>query len=315
MLGSLFAWLSVLTVWTKTTLLDTEQYVSTVGPLAQNQDVREAVATRVTKKLMSEQELVTQLEDKVPARLRERLPDIDAAVQSLVYEAALKLVSSDRFATVWDEANRRAQTQVVAALTGNTDKVALANDGTVSLDLSGVAKQVRTRLEARGIDLSRLPAGKIDTSVELFQWPWLGWVQDGVDLLQKLAWLLPLVTLACYGGAIAVSTRRRRTLAWAGIGFSLAMLVILVAVAAGRGPYLNLFSQPEGRQAGGAAYDEVLKSLRLEVRGLLVLGLVVTVGAWLAGRQQRIAEAASEAAPKAVRRPSRRPRPRWPPAG
>jgi hypothetical protein len=294
--GSLFAWLSVLTVWTKTTLLDTDQYVSTVAPLAQNQDVREAVATRVTKRLMSEQALVSQLEAKVPARLRNRLPDLQAAVESLVYEAALKLVSSDQFAKVWEGANRRAQQQVVAALTGNTGKLDLANDGTVSLDLSGVAKQVGARLEARGLDLSKLPSGKIDTSVELFRWPWLGWVQDGVDLLQKLAWLLPLVTLACYGGAVALSTRRRRTLAWVGVGFSAAMLVILVAIAVGRGPYLELFSQPEGRQAGGAAYDEILKGLRLEVRGLFVLGLVIAAGAWLVGRQRRAAVAAGAGA-------------------
>jgi hypothetical protein len=294
--GSLFAWLSVLTVWTKTTLLDTDQYVSTVAPLAQNQDMREAVATRVTKRLMSEQALVSQLEAKVPARLRNRLPDLQAAVESLVYEAALKLVSSDQFAKVWEGANRRAQQQVVAALTGNTGKLDLANDGTVSLDLSGVAKQVRARLEARGLDLSKLPSGKIDTSVELFRWPWLGWVQDGVDLLQKLAWLLPLVTLACYGGAVALSTRRRRTLAWVGVGFSAAMLVILVAIAVGRGPYLELFSQPEGRQAGGAAYDEILKGLRLEVRGLFVLGLVIAAGAWLVGRQRRAAVAAGAGA-------------------
>jgi 23S rRNA pseudoU1915 N3-methylase RlmH len=282
---------SVLALWAKTTVLDTSNYVSTVAPLASNSDIREAAATRITQRIMSEKDVVSQLEDKIPPRIAKRLPNLNAAAEAFVYDAALKFVSSPKFATLWEQANRRVQPQVVAALTGSSGgKVHLANDGTVTLDLSGVAKEVRARLEARGVSLDRVPAGSIDTTIELFKWPWLGTVQDGVDLLQQLAWFLPFLTLLCFAGGIALSTNRRRTVLRAGLGLAAGMLVILVALAVGRGPYLDLFATPSGRQAGGAAYDQLLHGLRMQVRGLFALGLIIGVGAWLTGRSPATTE-------------------------
>jgi hypothetical protein len=277
--------LSVLALWAKTTVLDTENYVSTVAPLASNSDIQEAAATRITQRIMSEQGVVSQLEDKIPPRIAKRIPDLNAAAEAFVYEAALKFVSSPKFETLWERANERVQPQVVAALTGSSDgKVKLADDGTVTLDLSGVAKEVRARLQARGVSLDRVPAGSIDTTIELFKWPWVGTVQDIVDLLQELAWFLPFLTLLCFAGAIALSTNRRRTVLRSGLGLAAGMLVILIALAVGRGPYLDLFATSTGRQAGGAAYDQLLHGLRLQVRGVFALGVIIGVGAWLTGR-------------------------------
>jgi len=277
--------LSVLALWAKTTVLDTSNYVSTVAPLANNSDIQEAAATRITQRIMSEKDVVSQLEDKIPPRIAKRLPNLNDAAEAFVYQAALKFVSSPRFETLWEQANRRVQPQVVAALTGSSDgKVQLAKDGTVTLDLSGVAKEVRARLQARGVSLDRVPAGSIDTTIELFKWPWLGTVQDIVDLLQELAWFLPFLTLLCFAGAIALSTNRRRTVLRSGLGLAAGMLVILIALAVGRGPYLDLFATAPGRQAGGAAYDQLLHGLRLQVRGVFALGVIIGVGAWLTGR-------------------------------
>jgi hypothetical protein len=283
-LGCVLAPVSVVALWAKTTVLDTDNYVAAVAPLATNQDIREAVATRITDRIMSESDVVSQLEGKLPARITSRLPNLQAAAEAYVHEAALRFVSSPKFAQLWEDANRRVQAQVVAALTGNTGKLKLANNGTVTLDLSGVSKEVRARLEARGVSLQRVPPGTVDTSIVLFRWPWLGTVQDGVDLLQQLAWVLPFLTLLCFAGAIALSVHRRRTVVRVGLGLSAGMLVVLVALAVGRGPYLDLFATPEGRQAGGAAYDQLLHGLRVQSRAIFVLGLVIAFGAWLVGR-------------------------------
>lgn len=276
--------LSVLALWAKTTVLDTDNYVAAVAPLASNQDIQEAVATRITDQIMSQQDLVDQLEGKLPKRISQRLPNLQDAAQQFVYEASLKFVSSPQFEKLWEGANRRVQVQVVAALTGDTGKLKLKNDGTVTLDLSGVAKEIRSRLEARGLTLDRIPAGTVSTSIVLFKWPWLGTVQDGVNLLVDLAWFLPFLTLLCFAGGIALSVHRRKTVIRSGIGLSIGMFVILAGLAIGRTPYLDLFPKSEGKQAGGAAYDQLLHGLRLEARGVFVLGLVIALGAWLIGR-------------------------------
>ena len=48
-LGCVLAPLSVLSVWMKSTVLDTNAYVSTVAPLAQNSDVQNAIATLASR--------------------------------------------------------------------------------------------------------------------------------------------------------------------------------------------------------------------------------------------------------------------------
>ncbi|MFN8026779.1 MAG: hypothetical protein U0W40_10635 [Acidimicrobiia bacterium] len=276
--------LSVVALWAKTTVLDTDNYVSTVSSLASNKDVQDAIATRITDKIMSQQDLVDQLEGKLPKRITDRLPKVQDAAHQFVYEASLKFLQSSQFQKLWDNANRRVQAQAVAALTGDTGKLKLKNDGTVTLDLSGVAKEIRSRLEARGLSLDRVPPGTIDTSIVLFKWPWLGTVQDGVNLLADLAWFLPFLTLLFFAGGIALSVHRRKTVIRSGIGLSIGMFVILAGLAIGRGPYLDLFPKAEGKKAGGAAYDDLLHGLRLEARGIFVLGIVIALAAWLIGR-------------------------------
>jgi uncharacterized membrane protein len=45
--------LSVLAVWTRNTLIDTDQYVDTVGPLAHNDAIIEAAARNISDSLIS----------------------------------------------------------------------------------------------------------------------------------------------------------------------------------------------------------------------------------------------------------------------
>jgi len=285
-LGCVLATLSLLAIWTDQTLFDTDNYVAAVAPLAKNHDIQEAGATRITNRILQNTDLTTRLEDALPARAKKAAPAMTSALGQVVHDAALRLLSSDQFAKIWESANRRVQPQVVAALTGSTSRVKVDN-GTVSLDLSGAATRVRARIAELGFDVqSKLPGRQVNTTIELFQWPWLGAVQDGVDLLQRLAWLLPVLMLLCFAGAIALSPNRRRTILRSGLGISAGAAVALVALNLGRGPYLDLFSQPDGKQAGGAAYDQILHGLRIGGRAVFVLGLVIAFGAWLAGSSE-----------------------------
>ena len=113
--------LSVLALWTKTTVLDTANYVAAVSPLARNRDIQEAAATRVTKRVASQGNLASRVEKLLPPRLAAKA-NRRAAAESVVHEAALRIVSSEQFAKLWDEANRRIQPQLVAALTGETTR-------------------------------------------------------------------------------------------------------------------------------------------------------------------------------------------------
>src|SRR5262245_49173012 len=167
-LGCGLAPLSLLAVWTRTTVLDTDAYVDTVAPLATNQEVIDAVANRVTERVMTATDLQDRLVDALPPRAAAAAPAMTSAVEGVVHEAAVRILSSEKCDELWEAANRRAHTQVIAALTGETDRGVTVRDGQVILDLSDVADQVRAKVKSLGFDVSARAGQQIDPEIVLF---------------------------------------------------------------------------------------------------------------------------------------------------
>ena len=63
----------------------------------------------------------------------------------------------------------------------------------------------------------------------LFQSNDLVRIQKLVKFLDKLAVVLPIITLLCFAGVVVLARNRRRGLVRAAVGLALSMAVILVA--------------------------------------------------------------------------------------
>jgi len=284
--GCVLAPLSLFAVWTRNTVLDTDQYVSTVAPLATNPKVIDAAATGVTNRVMGATDIEARLAESLPPRAAKAAPAMTAAIRNVVYDGASKILGSRQFAQIWKDINRRAHAQVVAALTGSgqASKAVKLQNGEVILDLTPLADRVRARITALGFDVNqKVPGRLVNPKLVLFQSSYVGWSQAGIDALQKLAWVLPVLMLLCFAAAIALSHKRRRTVLRSGLGIAAGIAVLLIGINLGRVPYLGLFSRAIGREAGGAAYDQLLHSLKLSGRAFFAVGLLIAIGAWLAG--------------------------------
>jgi hypothetical protein len=272
----------------KSTVLDTDTYVSTVAPLAHNPDVQNAIATRVTNALVvdntGEQALVQQVINRLPDKAKFVGPKINDALASVVHDATLKLVQSDQFATLWKEANRRAQSQIVALLEGKKIRNAETNNGEVVLDIGAIAQKVNSGLEQHGITAFSDKANSAsDKQIVLIKSIWLKRGQNATNLLQELAVVLPILTLLCFGFAIGLSPNRRRTILRGALGLALGMALLLIAFNGGRHFYLNVLPSTVNVNAAGALYDQLLGTLRLALRTGFVFALVAALAAWLAG--------------------------------
>lgn len=275
--------LSVLAVWTKNTLLDTDQYVATVGPLATNQQIIAAAAANITAALVADTDVEAKVRDALPDRAKFIAPAVASSLEDVVNQLAVKVLSSPRFEAVWERANRRAHDQVVDVLTGNGGKTITTKSGVVAVNLGPVVDRVRKRLDSLGIDVfSAADAKRISPRFVLFQSDDLEQAQSATDLLQKGAVVLPIVTLLLFAAAIALSRSRRKTILHAGLGLAIGMLVILTAFNLGRTFYLDAVKSAN-RDAAAAVYDQVLNFLRLSARTGFVVGIIVAIGAWLAG--------------------------------
>ena len=88
--------------------------------------------------------------------------------------------------------------------------------------------------------------------------------------VRLLGLLLPLLGLVCWGGAIALAGRRRRTAAQIGVGLALAAAAVYVALLGGRTVVLGNVVAPELRPVAGALWDSFLHPL--ETYALLAVG-------------------------------------------
>jgi hypothetical protein len=284
-IGCVLAPLSVLGVWVRNTMLDTDQYVETVGPLIDNPDVQDALATRITTAVVEGSGIEEKIADALPSQASFVAPAVADGLEQVVHRTALQLVQSDEMERLWDTVNRRAHTQVVALLEGTSkgDKVTTSN-GNVVVHLGPLVGKVHAALEKRGVDVfDESDATRVNKGIVLIKSDTLESAQDITDLLQKLAYVLPLLTLLAFALAIGLSRNRRRTILRSALGLALAMGLLLVVFNVGRHLYLSALPSTVNESAAAAVYDQLLSFLRLSLRTAFVLALIIAFAAWISG--------------------------------
>jgi hypothetical protein len=296
--------------WARRTVLDTDRYVATVGPLANDPAVQEYLARTVTDQLF----IALDIEAKLAETLRQRQPQlallagpIASGAEGFVKDQLQQLFASDTFATAWAAANRFAHAQLIAALEGGGDTVQIQN-GAVVLNLlplvneaitaaSGIITDIVghpitippvtgdeipaeaiTRLEtALGVDLP-------DTfgTIVVYQADQFEAVQKIVDLASRAVIVLAILFLVLAAVALWVSRRRRRTL----IQLMTALLVVLVVerrvAIAGANSVIGKV-KAENQAAARAVVDQVLGTLLRYTGWLLVIALLILLVAVITG--------------------------------
>ena len=238
-LACLLAVISVFVVFARNQLLNTDAYVSTVAPLASDPAIQTQVATRVSEELIARTNLQARVKSALPARAGFLVTPITDEVQKATYSITLRLVQSPKFEQLWITANRASHKQLVAVLTGTQQGAVSTKNGKISVDLGQVEVTVKKELAAKGITVfNKVPAVK-GLNFVLFQSNDLVRIQKLVKFLNKLAVVLPIITLLCFAGAVVLARNRRRGLVRAAVGLALSMAVILVAIAVGRNQYIS----------------------------------------------------------------------------
>jgi len=270
-----------LTVWVRNLVLDTDKYVDTVAPLASNTDITNNVANRLTNKLFAEVNVEQAAKDALPERAQFLASPLASGVETFTRDAATRALASDKFKTVWRNANRRAHTAIDKVLTGEGN-VSVKN-GKVVLDLTPIVNTVIQDLDKRGVtvfDSVGQDVSKKNLQVELFDASQLEKARSAVHLLDRLRIVLVVLVFVLLAVALLLSGNRRRTLMRWGLGVVVAMVVTAALLALGRSAFLDV---AKNRDAAGAVYDILTSLLRNGIRTIAVLGLVVAVAAFLSG--------------------------------
>ncbi|HET6549243.1 MAG TPA: hypothetical protein VFG79_12330 [Solirubrobacter sp.] len=277
--------LSLVAIWLRVTLLNTDRYVDTVAPIASQPAVQRAVADKLETAVFTRVDFDALAREVLPERADVLAPAIERGVESVIADRIEAFTASDRFEQLWVEANRRAHARVVELLTGGRSKRLVLEDDTVYLDLAPVVDRARTALQERGLDrIAEAIPPTVDGRVELFQSSALADAQRGVRLLKGLAIVLPLLALLCLAGSVWLSASRRRGLIRAAIGIVAAMLLLVAALAVARSVYLDALGQGAlPRDAASGIFDTVVALLRHTGRIVVIAALLVAAASFLAG--------------------------------
>ena len=284
-LATLLAPLTLLVLWMDQDLLNTDNYVQTVAPLSSNPAVQNAVATDLTNQLWAKVNVQQQLAGVLPSWAQGFSGPLSNQLKTYAYQALHAVVASPQFAKVWEVANRQAHARVSAALLGNKGHLIGTSNGEVSIDLTPAVAKLKATLDARGIHALDAVAGTPGSAkFVLFRSQNLAKAQKVVSFFHKLTIALPLLLIAAWAGAIAVSWRRRRTVLQLGFLLALAMVLTLIGYHIGRGSYLNaIVSSQLPRPAAAAIFDTLAVGVLDAARTVFVVGLVVWLGALVAG--------------------------------
>ncbi len=298
-LVAVLAPVAVVARWVDKEVSSTDRFVSLVGPLASDPAVQQAVTDRVTAAVLEHidvQALVDQAADalagsgvlddpQVTERLRSLAAPLSGAIEGFVHSQVEKIVTSDAFASTWEQAVRAAHPQAIAVLTGEGSDLLGVTDGAVSVNLAPVIEKVKDALVESGFGIAaQIP--QVDVSFVVFRSDGLVKAQQGFALLQKAGVVLPLLTVAALGAVIAVAPhRRRRRAALAGsLALALGMLVLGIAVSVARQLYLDALPAGVSAPAAAAVYDTVVGAFQPVLRAVLLIALLAAAVLWLVGR-------------------------------
>jgi len=284
-LGCLLAFLAAFAIWTRVVLLDTDRYVATVAPLAERPEIQRTISNRLGDRFVAAVDLEAYARELLPPRAQPLAGPIATGIETTVRREIADLVSSERFTTFWDNANRRAHALLIQLVTGEEVRNLRVEGDTVVLDLAGVIDAVEARLRERGLDglADRIPSG-VGRDVPLVQSSAIASAQSAIKLLKAIAVILPLLALLAFAGYILLSDGRRRALLRVALALALTMVLLLGLVGVGRSAYLDaLSSEALPREAAADVYDTLLRFLKDGIRVTVVASLLVALVAGLLG--------------------------------
>jgi hypothetical protein len=296
-LGCALAPLAGVAVWARNQVTNTDRYLATVGPLASDPAIQNAIADQVTAQVFTYidvQGLTVQAVDALaerrdlPPELVTRLQALSVpianGVQSFTRTQVGKVVQSPAFADAWLQANRLAHEELVKALTGEGGGAITVENDTVSINLAAFIQTVKQQLVAQGFTLAeRIP--QVNASFVLFQSKDITRARSAFNLLTTLGTWLPVIALLLIGLGVYVARDHRRALIGAGLGVAVAMLALALGLAVFRSIYLDAVPATVlPHDAAAVLYDTIVRFLRAGLRAVFVLALVVAGGAFLTGR-------------------------------
>jgi|tagenome__1003787_1003787.scaffolds.fasta_scaffold20981761_2 hypothetical protein len=300
-LATLIAVGSILTNWVNRQMLSNDSWRDTSQQVIQDPNVRSALAVYLVNQLYGNVDVAGELQKDLPPNLKRLAGPLSGALRQPSTNAVEFLLQRPRVQAVWVNANQVAHQKLINVLENKTGNGISTGNGVVTLDLSPLVADLGTELGLPPSLLAKLPpnAGQI----EVMRSDQLSTAQTLVQVLRALSvWLLAL-TLVLYGLAIYLARGHRRAIlrdvGWAFIGVGLLVLVARRLL----GKSVEGLAQTQYR---GTIHDVwlIVTSIMGQLgRATILYGIIIVLGAVLAGPGKHATSVRRRLAPTLNERP------------
>lgn len=291
-LASLLAPFAIGALWAERTLTETDMFVETLAPLADDPAVQQTVATEVSSALIDALDAQARIEQalaQLEGPLADVRPDdsviagaIASGINGAIESGVTSYTQSDRFGDAWLEVSAALQQQFVRLIERDTTNAAVTlEEGQIVLDTKVAVDKITARLADRGVpfvDSLEVPGRE----VVLADAPNLQLAADALRIFLPVATWMWVVVLLMFLGGILLWRPRSRGVLWTGLGLALGGGLTYAALDLGQAQLVT--QAPEGFTGVVSAVTATM--LRFLVNALLVMvsvGVALMLAGWLAG--------------------------------
>ena len=287
-IGLVLFGLAVPTVWIHRTIMNTDQWVATVGPLAQDAAIQNAVADKVNTELFARVDVESEVRSLLPTALAPIAAPVAAQIESYAGNLITGVVKSDQFSHVWTESMRVTQQAFVSGMQGGKQGGAVTTtNGVITLNTSQFIAAAKERLAATRISgISKfIPWDKVPASITVYESSALARAQQLFKVFNSLVWIICALALLFLGLALWAAPNRRRAWLWLGIGLVVVTLLPFEALVFARTPFINAaYNMAQiPNDAAQAFWDIVFKFLVTMQTTAITVGVVIAAIAFFAG--------------------------------
>ena len=296
--------------WAHYTVLNTDGYINLVGPVGKDPQAIKSLSDYVAGQVVTATDLEQRTAEALPPKAQFLAGPITAAVDKFITDGTAKVLSTPQAYDLWIKINTVAHEKIVALLRGDTTSTYIQGND-VKLDTIPLISQVLVWVDGKlpgalGTKFSPpviAPGTPPDQAIQqvsawtgrplpadfgqitLLQSDSLGPAQTAVRWFDTLIWVVLAVAIVLIALTIWLSRHRRRTLIELGIGAAMALILTRVIAKQASTAIVDSLHSGSTVTVLRGVVNAALGPLTTLTIWIVVIGILVAVGAWIAGRR------------------------------
>jgi hypothetical protein len=319
-LATLTGILALVSTWVKREVYNTDQWVETSSALLANDEIRGELADYLTAQIFASGVVQQEVANLLPPKAAPLAGPASSGLSQLFNRAVNQILQTSAIQDLWEQANRAASEAFIAIAndepigTGVLGEAqsklteAQAKTGATTLDLTSIRQAVTERL---GIKLpesglgsgqalkASVKAGNAQAGLQVLAPNQISTIQNVSKIIEKGSVLLFIITILLFIVALAVARGTRlRTLTSIGLSFIvIGVATLTIRKLLGTELVNQLAAADSSKPAVSAAYDIGTQLLKTMAVASIAYGILILVGALLAGPSRAATAVRSRMAP------------------